>query len=342
MSGPFISDNGDVISSALNHSMGYADANQDHRESFGLLPGQIISIYTVDNAQNVPDGKGTFTMYDVQISHPDGASEVIRRCQMLQPGFGGGMVNYCEIVPNDPGPKATKPNVAPALKRGSMVLIGFVSGQKLRPIILGCLPHPAPVAVETRPKKADGTVLDLEFQGLNVNINNDGELLISFSGPKTDKGKPVDEKIGPTEVTIDKKGNFKIATNEEQSVEIDRVKKKITVTNGEVEIVLDQEKKKVTVSCDDIEVSGEKSITFISKKVNLGEKAPSHKVGLADMIEKRLKKIESSLQTFVTDYTSHMHPTTAPGAPTLPPMIPTSPFMADSSVIGSDTVKVSE
>jgi hypothetical protein len=250
--GPKLSQFGDVISHALDFGRP-KQAQADLRRNFALAQGQIQRVYTVDDSQNEKLGKGKFTLYDVMIHKADGTTETIEKCRAVQPLFGGGINNFLEVTPTDPGPKAKDYAVSRDLKRGHMVLIGFIQGQKVDGVILGTMPHPNPVPTARRPKKGEGTVTHGEIQGLEFKVNNDGELTLTFNGPRNDAGAATSE-AGPTTVKLDKDGGFTLSTNADQTVHVDRVNQKITIKDADQVIIMDQGSKKIQIQAETVEV----------------------------------------------------------------------------------------
>lgn len=253
MSGPFITRNGDVISSGLAvNTNKYGDAGVSLRNSFQLLRGQITAVYPVteNNASEIPQ---IVTMYDVRCVWPNGHHDIIP-CIAVQPLFGGGFNNFMEVLPNDPGPSANSGTVPEHLKRGTMVLVGFIAGQKKAGVIIGAIPHTNPRAVATRPKKELGSYLEGEFQGLNFKITNEGALEVSFNGPRDDDGAPISTN-GPTTFEIDRNGSVLLKTNQEQTISVDRVNKTVTVINGQTSYTMDQNGSKVTINCKDLSIN---------------------------------------------------------------------------------------
>jgi hypothetical protein len=251
MSGPHYLDSGDVISSALSMEA-LPDAGTDLYSSFRLEMGQIEKIYTIDEAANTSkDAVATVTVYDVVIRRHNGALERIPRCRMLQPTFGGGLNNFLEVLPTDPGFDGRDTLKDKALKRGHYVLVGFISGRKDTPVILGSMPHIHPTAQAKRPKKVKGTYTEGEIQGLNFSVDNDGALKVTFNGPRKDDGALVNAN-GPTTINIDKDGNVKLSTNAEQSVVIDRTTGHITVTNGPTQVIMDKGADQIDIKANKI------------------------------------------------------------------------------------------
>lgn len=269
MSGPHISDFGDVTTSALSMSEG-PSASNDLRANFRMELGQIESIYTIDDVNNSAEGiKGTYTVYDIMIQRTNGATELIHRARMLQPTFGGGLNNFLEVLPTDPGSKAKDDTVGRKLKRGHLVLVGFIGGRKDAPVILGAMPHSNKVAVSKRPKKGKGTYLEAEIQGVNFQIDNDGALKIVQTSPKKDDGTSTNEKIKTT-IHVQKDGSVEITTNNKQKVRIDATTHHIRVDNGNTYIDMDQDGDKIDV---------------VAKRVNVGTGGLQPQIVGNDMVE---------------------------------------------------------
>lgn len=249
----YIGEYGDVISSALDVG-GYNNAGTHLFNNFSLHAGEITAIYTSDDSSNEADGgNGVFTLYDVLCTSENGSTETIYRCRALQPMFGGGINNYMEVTPTVPD-KVNDRSIGRSLKRGHQVLVGCIGGRRDAGIILGGIPHTSPVAIEGRPTKEEGVVTRLEIQGLQVEINNDGEFNLMFQGPKDDEGAIVDDSVGPTIINIDKQGIFTITTkDEEQSVTIDQTSSLIELKNKETTVTMDGGSGKISIVGDVVE-----------------------------------------------------------------------------------------
>ena len=254
MSGPYISEMGDVITSSLKINTDMHEASAELRNNFRLEIGQIESIYTVDDKQNNAQGNpGAFTVYDVMVHRQNGATELIPRCRMLQPSFGGGINNFLEVLPTDSGSNGKDSKVSAGLKRGHFVLVGFIGGRKDSPVILGAMPHTNKVAVAKRPKKGKGTHFEGEIQGVNFQIDNDGSLKVTQQSPKKDDGTPSNEKIKTT-IHVQKDGSIEITTNEKQKVRIDSQTKHIRIDNGNTYVDMDQTGDKIDVVAKNVNV----------------------------------------------------------------------------------------
>jgi len=263
---------GDVISTSLSHNKDArtVSVTSELNNNFRMDQGQVIKVYTIDEAANSVEGSSFQTVYDVRVYQQNGTAEIISRCKMLQPGFGGGINNFFEVVQTDPGPKAADETIGKELKRGHYVLVGYVSGYKQSGVILGTLPHNSKPAVAARPKKARGVHTEGEIQGLNFQITNDGELKLTFNGPKKDDGTLAKTDVGPTQIQIDKVGTITVSTNAKQKITIDRVTHHIRIDNGPTYIDMDQDGDKIDV---------------VAKNVNVGTGGLQPQVVGDDMVE---------------------------------------------------------
>ena len=132
------------------------------------------------------------------------------------------------------------------IEYGSLVIVLCISGQSSggQAIIVGGVSHPEGPTY----KKDDGQFYDFNFNGINYNINKDGEWTLTFNSPVDKKGKKLDEKVAGTQIKIDKTGKIKISDNEGQFFELDRVAQKATWGNGAESIIIDKKNKKLELA----------------------------------------------------------------------------------------------
>lgn len=329
MSGPSFSQFGDVVSSALDFSP-VNSAVDDLTRNHSVMIGQIEAVYPIGHPAVANPELKRFVLFDVRVRHPNNASEIVPFCRMLQPGFGGGINNFMEVLPTDPGPQAQKLDSSMQDKRGHFCLVAFISGHKTSGVILGMMPHTNKVPVANRPKTGLGTHLEGEIQGLHFKIDNDGAFRIEFNGPRKDDGTLVNQN-GPTAIQIDRSGNVQISTNKDQSVSIDRVKGEVSVVNGKTSYNMQQEGSKITIECDDLAiktnqtvkveaqgkalVSSQDEVTVsAANKINLarGEGTPGEPFVMG-------KKFVAFMKEFI-EATSQITHIGNLGAPTPPPM----------------------
>ncbi len=313
MNGPSTTPFGDVVSSHLATGQ-QPGAREELFTNFRLLQGQIQQVYCVDDPQNSPGQKGQVTVADVLVFRGNGVTELARRCRFLQPTFGGSWNNYFETTTTAPGTNAQTFTLGRDQKPGGWVLLGMVEGKKTSPVILGCMPSTNPLAVSNRPLKAEGSVIDMEFQGLHVSIDNDGALSVTFNGPRDDSGSPVTES-GPTLINIDKVGNVNVTTNNSQSVNIDRTTQKVSVTSGPTTVVMDGKSNKITSSAATLEELASTLNRLQGKKVYISNSpgsSPTEPLVLGTQLSQFLSKLLVAIEnmTFIGNL----------GVPTPPPI----------------------
>lgn len=112
----------------------------------------------------------------------------------------------------------------------------------------------------------DGQFYDFNFNGINWNINKDGEYTVTFNSPLDDDGNPTNKDAQGTEIKIDKNGVVKISDNEGQFWSIDRTSKISTWSNGNESIIIDKGNKAVSLtSSGTMDSSSQKAMTMSSQ-----------------------------------------------------------------------------
>lgn len=287
MPGPSRNQFGDIIPSALSYEP--VQTQEGIAGNMALQIGQILRAYAVDDPQNAGGQNGTFTFYDVLVYLPDGSTDVCYRCRSVQPLFGGGLNNFMEVLTVDSGSDENK-EIPKISKRSPYVVVAYLDGEKQNGVILGAWPHDNPVAVARRPKKSEGVITKSEIQGLYFEVNNDGELTVTFQGPRDDKGALIDDK-GPTTLKIDKLGAFQISTKKGQLIKIDMLEDIISINNESTSVELDAKTSTVTVDGGTIIAEDKKGgkLKIANGKVGLGTSTNE----LLDLIDQLLDALRS-------------------------------------------------
>ena len=267
MSGPFVNQFGDVISSALTLESG-SDNDNNMYSNYELVIGQVSKIYDIKDDEHPHGTEAYCPVYDVMIMSSDGSTSMIKGCIMAQPTFGGGVNNFMEVIQTDP--KFDKLGSKTVDSRDKLqshyVIVGFISGNMEIPIILGTVPHPNKISKKVREKfKSKDVHTELEIQGLNVKIDKEGQFTLTYHGPREDdpvnkkgeirakhfKGEEKEQKSdlkddsgqndfsgkdAPTVIHINKDGNVTLTNNVKQRVHVDRVNKTIRIDNDKTYI----------------------------------------------------------------------------------------------------------
>jgi len=227
--------------------------------NLSMRSGIVTAIYYPEDVNNTSKKE---IEYDVLVLNKENQSVTFTKFRGCVVSNMFGMTNNSLSYTLQAGEKDEKGFI----KNGSMVLILCLNGSPdaNQAMIIGGLQHPDQKTYSS----ADGQFYDFTFNGMNYNINKDGELTITFSG-NPDLNNPQDNPAAPTVLKFDKDGGFTISDNEQQSIALNRTSKTITVTNGSESIVIDKENKKISLnSGQNIETSSEQD-TKVSAQQNL-------------------------------------------------------------------------
>lgn len=136
---------------------------------------------------------------------------------------------------------------------GAIVLLMCLDGAGEKAIIVGGLKHP------DRKSKLVGKdeLLAAEYNGVNFTINENGSVLVTFSGATDNSGKPKDSSQGNTTVAIEKDGSLELKN------------KGVTQRNQ-------KDGKFILTAQNDVSVSSKKSISLTAEeKFSLKSKSSS-------------------------------------------------------------------
>ena len=186
----------------------------------------------------------------------------------------GGIYNYEDIVPH--GYKIQDlPDLTNdfAAKAGDTVVVGFLNGESRDAIILGGMFHPGRKSIIP---VDDGPQYKSEFNGIETQINKDGEWTLTFKGVPLNAPllniKPgpkllpptYDKIIGSTYMKLDKMGGWQINDNSAalpQSIVIDKTSGSLTLTSGLAKIAMDKMSNAIDVKTQDLSITAIKSIS---------------------------------------------------------------------------------
>lgn len=173
----------------------------DDISNFGMriLEGQIVKIHFTDDPTNQSK---TFVEYDVLARDSNGGTVTYRNCRHGRDVSGFNDFEETVLEPNEVAlsGKLESGNIAKNMN-GTMVLLAFLDVSFDKPVIVGGFPH----RKNTGAKKADGIRKKSEFRGVCLEVNKDGEYIITQKGVRKPDGKistPIDTSI---KFTKDKK-----------------------------------------------------------------------------------------------------------------------------------------
>lgn len=256
-----------VLPSYLAYSPPDPSLRSQISSEFALRIGTVVKKYGPKSEES---WSKKFWEYDVQVIVQDGSSgqptpQEYPHCQVAS--MFGSISDYCFWAPRiEEKQEATNPDGSPkdsgvkfdpdAPDMGSSVVVLCANGQAGKGYIVGAIHHPT--AADAPEDLDKGPYYETQYNGVNVKVTNDGELVIERNGPTKVDGEPVsddDDNVG-AKLTLDKEGVVLVQTGDgKQSLKLD-------LQNGKLEILAD---KGVT-----IEVSNGKLETNASNGVKLG------------------------------------------------------------------------
>jgi phage gp45-like len=227
----------------IPHYVGISDTSNlsqqplDIQNNWMIRAGEVVGMYFPKDPGNLSK---KHIEYAVNVYHRDGrgvATIVPYRC-LLAEGMGG-IADYLRFSLR-PADKKAKNTTDSVMSNGARVLIACPNGDMSQAVIIGCLKHSQSGDPEERqrgqPGQDGGQFYQLHLNGVAIDINDDGELLLQTNGPTKIDGKPsdrVDENQEGSFIRLAKDGTITISNNrtedEGESIVISTADKKITI-----------------------------------------------------------------------------------------------------------------
>lgn len=210
----------------------------------------------------------------------DNGRKVNLNCRALRKF--GGVYNY-----EDAGMRGYKYTDSPDpvanynSKAGDTVLVALLNGQGREGIILGGIVHPARMPTLD---SDEGPQYQSEFNGVETMINSDGEWILTFKGQPTNldeldniPSSPLpdpeyDMDVGSSFQKFDKQGGWTVSDNaseDPQSVVIDKAGGTLTITAGKVSLTLTKGSEDSTLATKTLVVNAETSIMATTKDYSM-------------------------------------------------------------------------
>lgn len=203
-----------------------------------LRVGEVQAIYWPTDDKNISK---TFVEYDVFVQHRSSgtaASKMYNHCIALD-RFGGLADTGTSTYRPDPAAARKNTKREPVPGQGSKVLLLCINGENHNAVIIGGIRD---MNADKDVKEA-GHHLHWRFNGIDLSISKDGELVLEYQGAQKADGSledSVDQAATGTTITISKNGNVEIADAVQDGDDV--VAKNI--------ILLDHENNKVQVTAD--------------------------------------------------------------------------------------------
>jgi hypothetical protein len=172
-------------------------------ENYPLRMGIVVRSYPTSSDQNISK---LSVEYDVVVIEQDGNRAItpITYKNCLSSDGLGSIADFFEVRRRTQKKKTRFEGKDPASQDGAIVLLLCLDGSSEKAIILGGLNHPQ------RKSKlvGDETKLAGEFNGLAIEVNDDGSANLTFKGATDNEGKPKDTSQGNTTIDIEKDGTL--------------------------------------------------------------------------------------------------------------------------------------
>ena len=325
-----------VLPTGLLESREQGDANFGKRVGmdFSLKNGVVLEILEIDDDRNqsklVPE-------YNVMVVESNNTA--IYKNVISIDVFGGN-ADYQQTkyrTPDDP--KAVQDSGSLKDQNGSIVLILCLDGSAEKGVIVGSIAHPSLDPVLTKEK---GHHLEGEFNGINYEINKDGEFTLTYKSSTTNDGTPADEEAGGTSVKIAKDGTVEISTGNDETIKLDKTGKNINVSAGNDITTDSKNNTDLTVGANLnakitsdllLEAGGQAAMTIGSQfqleaKSQVVVKSPMVQVDSSAMVK---------IKTNVLDLSGNLILVGGPSA-VLPALLPTTQYLGTSPFLGLPVV----
>ena len=187
------------MSSGSNGSSAYSQLY----ENVSMKTGFITKVYPIDSNENLSK---TTIEYNVRVEDQSGSQTVSTvdyyHCIALNPLGSIADSLQASLRVNKSNPAVTDP----ADQNGAYVVIACINGNSQQGVILGQLLHPR----TKKPLNGDKKQLAGVFNGVSINVEDDGSCSLVFNGPTDNDGNLIDKTIKPTTLKIAADGAFSI------------------------------------------------------------------------------------------------------------------------------------
>ena len=251
------------------------DIGQKFINNTTLKIGVVTDVIEVDNAANITkQGPEYNVMVIAQDKNGGICSESYRNCLRIDMFGGVGEFLDAKLHAPDKAAAVLKSGSLTKDNNGSIVLLLCVDGNTEKGIIIGAIKHPGRKTTLTSDA---GKHLEGEYNGINWQVNKDGELVVTYKSSTDNDGKTSDDKAGGTFLKVDKTGSIDINDNTGENIKIDKVaqtvainatKDIITKTGGNFKLTATKDISASTKSDLIIQAQGKAGIT-IGKDMNL-------------------------------------------------------------------------
>lgn len=215
------------------------DDDGDGLSNTRLRVGEVQAVFGPKHPLNISKKRNEYQVFVTHRANRTIVSKLYEHC-FLSDAFGS-FADFIRFTLRA-DPSARRNPVKPGV--GAKVLILCINGESQNPVILSGIPDSGREADPDPDPDEDGHHLEAVFNGVEFDINKDGELLITYGGATNANGTladGVDQGSVGTFVTLKKDGSVLMSdATGDNSVLMDRPNSKVVVTTGEYDVVADK------------------------------------------------------------------------------------------------------
>ena len=266
-----------------------------------LRLGIVLNVYDIEDEQNINKVSPEYDVMCVEQEEQTGANTTIYKNCLTFDGFGG-VADYFQVKLRPvKDQKKTKSKGSFKEETGSVVLLLCIDANSDKAVIIKSMQNPSKQVLN----KEKGIHLEGEYNGINYQINKDGELTVTFRSATEDDGTPKDEEATGSFFKMDKTGSIEFNTNNKESIRIDKAEKTITA-NAEKDILVNTEanfnltsKENTNIKVKDLIANAEGRVAFSSKSATVFKsdaqitlQAPTVNIQGQDMVKMQASQIQ--------------------------------------------------
>jgi len=306
---------GTVVPSFIPLEVTQAKTSRPGEHDFGLKIGTVTKIFFPDDDGNIRKNR---IEYDVKVGERDGRKgfniSVYKNCVCSD--IFGGIADSLEWTyrQSDDG---DNPNAL--YQTGSKVLILCLNGDTNGGVIVGGIRHIRRKKVSNR---ARGHFLEFEFNGINIEVNQDGELILTYKSKTDLQGLPQDPATGGSFIKIDKTGSIEANDLKGTRIRIDKATSDITIETTTGNVVVNAEQSIRETAKQAIRESADKSFVANAPAMKIGGDGASEPLVLGNIwkafynlmvtaqlnpLIAKVAALSSAIDTMVSTLNSHKH-----------------------------------
>lgn len=207
-----MTDNGHVISSGIKE---YPESSLNDSRFYGVMKARIDEAIYIDDARNTSFQKWGIKAVQYNCTIVGSTMEGTKVSNILDACALGGLYNWSEVVrsPAEEESKSKSKITDYGLTNGDFVLIMFLYGNmKSGGIIVGGFPHPQNKKRGSNKTQARRAIF--EFNGVEFNVDKNGNLRIRQVGKKDPKGNITNQPAVGSEICMYNNGDIEVNTHE--------------------------------------------------------------------------------------------------------------------------------